>query len=317
MNFAVAGITLNPLIPFSWAIFVGLIFSMVGAAGGILAGVGHITVFGIADANMIKPMNQLLVIVSPLIAVPAYWRQQRVVFSLGLLLGLGSIFGSVFGSWYSKNYLPDMQQYQPLFGLLVLFISLRLFYETTQRFQERNKKVRESSRVFESKMRELRKKGKNGSAEEILKTRFSLRRLNILFLGQEFSCNPAWPVLAGFLIGVVSAALGVGGGFLLVPFMTSLLQLPMFIVAGTSALSVLIASITSVGNYLYLGVKVDWLLAFLELAGVIVGSLLGPWVSRYMKERWLRLILAAVLLYVGFGYTFGRWLKAWLEVSII
>ncbi|MBI4522694.1 MAG: sulfite exporter TauE/SafE family protein, partial [Deltaproteobacteria bacterium] len=76
MEFAVAGVTLNPFIPFLWALFVGLVFSMVGAAGGILAGVGHISLFGLADANMIKPMNQLLVIVSPLVAVPAYWRQQ-------------------------------------------------------------------------------------------------------------------------------------------------------------------------------------------------------------------------------------------------
>jgi uncharacterized membrane protein YfcA len=305
MNFVVADIVLNPLTPFFWAMFVGLIFSTVGAAGGILAGVGHITVFGMADANMIKPMNQLLVIVSPLIAVPAYWRQQRVVFSLGLLLGLGSIFGSVFGSWYSKNYLPDMRQYQLFFGFVVLFICLRLFYETTRRFQDRNKKVRESSKAFEDKLGELRRNGGNGPVAEILKTKFSLRRLNIFFLGQEFSCNVISPVLAGFLIAVISAALGVGGGFLLVPFMASWLQLPMFIVAGTSALSVLISSVTSVGNYLYMGVQVDWPLAFIELAGVVLGSMLGPWVSSYMKERWLRWTLGTVLLYIGFRYTFG------------
>jgi len=316
MTFAVAGISLNPLIPFFWALFVGLIFSMVGAAGGILAGVGHMTVFGITDANMIKPMNQLLVIVSPLIAVPAYWRQQRVVLSLGLLLGLGSIFGSVFGSWFSKNYLPEMRQYQPLFGLLVLFISLRLFYEASRGFRERNSRVRESSKIFESKIRELRGKMR-GSSEAILKTSLSLRKLRIVFLGQDFSFNSFWPVLTGFAVGVISSALGVGGGFLLVPYMASWLGLPMFIVAGTSALSVFVASVTSVGSYLYLGVKVDWTLALLELSGVIVGSLLGPWVSRYMKERFLRLLLAIVLLYIAIGYTFGRWVKAWFGISII
>ena len=148
MTFDAAGISLNPLIPFFWALFVGLVFSTVGAAGGILAAVGHITIFGITDANMIKPMNQLLVIVSPLIAIPAYWRQQRVVFNLGLLLGLGSIVGSLFGSWYSKNYLPGLRQYQMIFGLLVLFIALRLFYESTRIFLERNRKIRETSRLF-------------------------------------------------------------------------------------------------------------------------------------------------------------------------
>lgn len=317
MTFALAGVSLNPLVPFFWALFVGLVFSTVGAAGGILAGVGHITIFGIADANMVKPMNQLLVIVSPLIAIPAYWRQQRVVFSLGLLLGLGSIFGSIFGSWYSKNYLPTMYQYQPLFGLLVLFISLRLFYETTRRFQERNKKIRESSRAFEAKIRVLTGQRRNPSGDGMLETTCSLRKLKISFLGHEFSFNPAWPVLAGFVISVISSALGVGGGFLLVPYMASRLGLPMFIVAGTSALAVLVASVTSVGNYLYLGVKVDWPLALLCLVGVTLGSLLGPWVSRYMKESFLRLLLAVVLLYIAVGYTFGGWVKVWFGISII
>ncbi len=32
-----------------WGIWVGWIFSSVGAFGGIMAGVGHITVFGLAD----------------------------------------------------------------------------------------------------------------------------------------------------------------------------------------------------------------------------------------------------------------------------
>src|SRR3990172_3184335 len=196
MNFAVAGILLNPLLPFFWALFVGLVFSMVGAAGGILAGVGHITLFGIADANMIKPMNQLLVIVSALIAVPVYWRQQRVIFSLGFLLGLGSIIGSVFGSWYSKNYLPEMRQYQTIFGLLVLFISLRLFYETTRTFQEQNSRMREAAQLFERRIREL--KGRRDQPPgEILRARLSWQRLEVFFLGHEFSFNPVWPVVSG------------------------------------------------------------------------------------------------------------------------
>jgi len=316
MIFSVAGITLNPIVPFLWALFVGLVFSMVGAAGGILAGVGHITVFGIADANMIKPMNQLLVIVSPLIAVPNYWRQNRVVLSLAFLLGVGSVAGSLAGSWHSKNYLPELQQYGSLFGLLVLLVSLRLFYETTQRFRKSHSRVAEASQAFEVKTRELHKNNAT-TAQEILTTTLSWKKLSIRFLGQEFLCNPFLPVLAGLCVAYVSAALGVGGGFLLVPFMASWLQLPMFIVAGTSALAVLIASVTSVGNYLYLGSQIDWTLGAIELVGVVLGSLLGPLLSRHMKEQWLRTVLAAVLLYVGIGYTIGPWIKGWLGYSII
>jgi uncharacterized membrane protein YfcA len=239
-----------------------------------------------------------------------------VVLSLAFLLGVGSVAGSLAGSWHSKNYLPELQQYGPLFGLLVLLISLRLFYETTQRFRKSHSKVTEASKAFEIKTREL-DKNNCANTQEILRTTLSWKKLSIRFLGQEFHCNPFLPVFAGLCVAYLSAALGVGGGFLLVPFMASWLQLPMFIVAGTSALAVLIASVTSVGNYLYLGSQIDWTLAAIELVGVVLGSLLGPSLSRYMKEQWLRTVLAVVLLYVGTGYTIGPWIKSWLGISIL
>jgi hypothetical protein len=47
-----------------WAIWVGWIFSTVGAFGGIMAGVGHITIFGLADYAKSfgkgNPVNNLL-----------------------------------------------------------------------------------------------------------------------------------------------------------------------------------------------------------------------------------------------------------------
>ena len=41
------GPKLNPLIGLLWAVWVGWIFSTVGAFGGIMAGVGHMTVYGL------------------------------------------------------------------------------------------------------------------------------------------------------------------------------------------------------------------------------------------------------------------------------
>ena len=301
MTFETAGIIAPPWLPFLWALLVGLVFSMIGAAGGILAAVGHLTVLGMSDANTVKAMNQLLVIVSPLVAVPAYWRQERVVPSLALLLGGGSIFGAVAGSSYSTTNLATLAQYRPLFGLLTLFIGARLSYEATARFRTRHRKIRESSTAFEAAAGE-------GGRKRLLAVTWRFSGLTILFLGQEFTCRIVSPVVTGFLVGFLSAALGVGGGFLLVPYLASWLRLPMFLVAGTSALAVLVASLTSVTNYLYLGVRVDWPLAIVEVAGVVVGSLVGPWVSRYMREGWLRLILAAVLLSIGVSYAGGAWL---------
>jgi hypothetical protein len=53
------------------------------------------------------------------------------------------------------------------------------------------------------------------------------------------------PMLGGIFIAALASFLGIGGGFLFVPFLTSVAGLPMFLVAGTSALCVLVGMIVS------------------------------------------------------------------------
>ena len=61
-------------------------------------------------------------------------------------------------------------------------------------------------------------------------THWGISKIAFTFYGQEFSFNPLWPLLGGFVINGISAFIGVGGGFLYVPFLTSVAGLPMFIV---------------------------------------------------------------------------------------
>ena len=309
MTFPVADVTLSPLVPFAWAVFVGLVFSLVGAAGGILAAVGHMTVLGMSDANTVKPMNQLLVVVSPLVSVPAYWRQRRLVLTVAVLVGSGAVVGSLVGSWYSMRHLASMGAYRTAFGVLTLVIALRLFYETTARFRDRHTRLRETSKAFERTAGAAWAAGRGG-----ITTSWGFPTTNIVLAGHAFPCNVVGLVATGLLVAFVSSVLGVGGGFLLVPYLASWLGLPMFVVAGTSALAVLIASATSLGNYVYLGARVDWLLALVEVGGVVLGSLLGPLISRHMREQWLRLALAVVLLYIGTAYAISRGFGRWLGV---
>ena len=80
MYFEIAEITASLWLLLVWGILVGFVFSTVGAAGGILASVGMISVFGLQDPNLVKPMAQTLTLATPLIAVPLYRRsvQQSV-----------------------------------------------------------------------------------------------------------------------------------------------------------------------------------------------------------------------------------------------
>jgi hypothetical protein len=80
-----------------------------------------------------------------------------------------------------------------------------------------------------------------------------------------------------FFIAGLASFLGIGGGFLFVPFLTSIAGLPMFLVAGTSALTVLVGMIISIITYMGVkGVPVFWPLIGVELIGIFVGSMIGP-----------------------------------------
>ena len=149
---------------------------------------------------------------------------------------------------------------------------------------------------------ELVRNGGSPRSIGVLQRRYSLRQVHFEFGGEQFTFSPWSPFLTGIGIAVVSSALGVGGGFLLVPYMTILLRLPMFIVAGTAALAIAVSSVTSIANYMRLGIELDLPLLSLLLVGTVVGAWIGPLLSRHLYERWLQGILCLVLLLIGLRY---------------
>ena len=134
-------------------------------------------------------------------------------------------------------------------------------------------------------------------------TKWSIPRIHFTFFGVEFSFNPLWPVLGGIVIAAISSFIGVGGGFLYVPFLTSIVGLPMFIVAGTSALTVFISMVTSIASYIKIaGTPIDFLFIGAELIGIFMGSVVGPMTSKYIPDVWLKRLFVVLAFYVGLRY---------------
>lgn len=303
MHFPMAGVDASPIALILWGIFVGYVFTTVGAAGGILAGVGHMSIFGLKNANMVKPMNQVLTLVSPIVGTPLYLREKRIVVPTAIVLGLGGIIGALIGSYFSSDFLKEMKHFQPYFGFFTLAIALRLFYECSQKFVDSQKKVKQANKAFAEKVKELKAAGKMNEIKQIGVNFQQIGMQNTFtFAGQEFKYNAITPFLTGIVVAIISASLGVGGGFLLVPFMTSVMGFPMYIVAGTSVLSILVSSSTSILNYLSMGSKLDLTFLAFELIGVAIGTVIAAHLSKFINARKLKYFLAFVLLYVGLKY---------------
>lgn len=298
MTFEIANIIAPVWVPLLWGLFVGFVFSTVGAAGGILASFGLISVLGLQNANLVKPMAQALTLITPIIAVPIYFRQCRLVISLALILGAGGIIGAIIGSSLSVSHLSDMQLFKPVFGILVLVILVQITWQLIRPGQSVDQHAQRAALNFEL----IVDQGGAPCSIGVKQRSWSLSRINFSFAGEEFSYQPWLPFFSGMGIAVISSIFGVGGGFLLVPFMSIIMRLPMFIIAGTSALAIAFHSISSIANYMRLGVELDYPLLALLLTGTAIGSFVGPQLSKFLRESWLRTILCLVLLFISLWY---------------
>jgi len=298
MIFEIADVITPLWLVISWGVLIGLVFSTVGAAGGILASFGLITLMGVQNPNLVKPTAQALTLLTPLIALPVYYRQCRLVISLALLLGAGGIIGAIIGSSFSVKYLSNMDIFKPVFGFLVLLIAAQISWRVLHQNSKQPSVADRASHNFE----ELINLGRAACSIGVKNQHWSLRRFSFEFGSENFHFNPLMPFFTGLGIAVVSSALGVGGGFLLVPFMSSIMRLPMFIIAATAAMAIAMSSLTSIANYIRLGAVIDLpLLAFLSV-GVIAGSFAGPVISKYFRESWLRAALGVILFLIGLRY---------------
>jgi|YelNatPaOPRAMG01_1025707.scaffolds.fasta_scaffold00675_8 uncharacterized membrane protein YfcA len=301
-----------------WGAWVGWIFSSVGAFGGIMAGVGHISVFGLSDyassfkktspslgkllTDSIRTSNQYLVGLSALISSFTYWRMGRLVLPLGLCLAIGGIIAGYLVPLLTVGKM-DVSLYVGFFGIIVFAVAFVLFYETTEKGQASKKAAKAAAKAFEDAHIRKTSEVSDEHLKGVRVTHWGLSRIVFTFYGQEFSFNPLWPLLGGFVINGISALIGVGGGFLYVPFLTSVAGLPMFIVAGTSALAVLVGMIVNIFNMMVVrAVPVDFVLISTELIGIAIGSVLGPITSKKIPDIWLKRIFVVLAIYVGIGY---------------
>ena len=291
----------NPLIAFLWSVFAGFLMAMGAGGGGILAGIGHISILGIGDPNMIKVVNQILEFTSRLFSVPLYLQQKRLVWSLAFSFGIGAPLGAIAGSWISSVFLADMSTYRLVFGLLVLLVAGRTLYEAMVKPTQRGDRLQKAFDVSECVQRE-RADNPHAQPTAPRMSRFGLLRTHVRIGAESFEFNPLAAAAGGFAISFVGAMLGVGGGFLVTPFMASILLFPMFFVVGTALMALMIPLMASVFTYLLLSVNVDWVLVAIEVPGIVVGSIIGPMVNQRINERYLRLFVAFVLVCIGVYY---------------
>lgn len=113
------------------------------------------------------------------------------------------------------------------------------------------------------------------------------------------------PIVLGLIVGILSAILGVGGGFIIVPAMIYFLRMPTNVVIGTSLLQIVVVTAVTtifqaVGNY-----TVDIVLAAVLIVGGVIGAQFGVRLAARLRGEYLRLMLSILVLVVGLRLLWG------------
>ena len=278
----IAEVSVNILVLLGIGSLVGFLSGMFGVGGGFLI-TPLLFFIGVPSAVAVATgANQ--VVASSVSGVLAQLRRKAVDFRMGAVLTVGGFVGSAIGAvifdWMARRGQID------LFVQLsyVLFLGL----VGTMMLQE---SLRTMIRSRRAGVLQVRRAHVHSWVHRMpLKVKFRASGLYI-------SVIP--PLLVGAFVGLLSAIMGVGGGFIMVPAMIYLLGMPTKVVVGTSLFQIVFVTAFTTLVHALNHHSVDMLLALVLIVGGVIGAQFGVRFGVRLKAEQLRILLALLVLAVA------------------
>lgn len=121
------------------------------------------------------------------------------------------------------------------------------------------------------------------------------------------------PLVVGCLVGLLSAMMGVGGGFIMVPAMLYILGVGASVVVGTSLFQIVFVTAATTLLHATQSYTVDIVLAVLLLLGGVIGAQVGARAALRLPAEKLRLALALLVVAVAIRLAIGL---AWTPAEL-
>ena len=223
------------------------------------------------------------VLASSVSGVVAHWRRKNVDFKMGFFLLIGGIFGSTVGVNIFKLLRGFGQIDMVIQMLFLIFLGFIGF-----------------SMAFESAKTTITKYRTTSSIRTKLHQHSWIHGLpfKLRFHRSKLYISAIPPIIIGFFVGLLSAIMGVGGGFIMIPAMVYILGMSTNVVVGTSLFQIIFVTANSTFFQSYLNQTVDIVLAALMIIGGVIGAQIGASIGTKLKAEYLRGILAIIVLIV-------------------
>ena len=223
------------------------------------------------------------VLASSISGAIAHWRRRNVDIKMGSILLIGGVAGSTVGVNIFKILIGFGQIDLIIQLLFIFFLGLIGF-----------------SMLFESARTTIKKYRTTSTIRTKLHQHSWLHGLpfKMRFHRSKLYISTIPPILIGFVVGVLSAMMGVGGGFIVIPAMVYILGMSTNVVVGTSLFQIIFVTANSTFFQSYLNQTVDIVLASLMILGGVIGAQIGARLGTKFRAEYLRGALAFIVLMV-------------------
>jgi len=271
----------------------GYTMALVGQAAGIFALPYTTSVLQFSNAH-VTPSTLLLTFLNPIGALLGFRRTGQWNRDFALWLCAGGVVGGLIGPFMRARLLSDATAFRFALGLALAFVGAQLCHKALRGLAAREKAPGGAL---------------PGQASRITTLSDAGGRLTIGYRGEQWTLDQRVLFIVGAAVGVISSALGLGGAFLIVPFLVMVYRLPMYVVpAATIPYAIVLSATGLVGYCIALpltgaaAIQPEWAWGFFAAAGGFFGAWVAAKTQLYMPEPVLNAMLGTVTGAVGVLY---------------
>jgi uncharacterized protein len=284
----VAEMSLNVLVLLGMGFAIGVLSGMFGIGGGFI--LTPLLIFLGVPPGIAVGTGASQVIASSVSSALGHWQRGYIDFQMGYLLIGGGLFGAILGVkvLYVLKQLGQLELFVSLTYVILLGVIGALM------LLESVKTLRAAPMAAGGF---TRRGGQHTWIQRLpLKQRFPHSKLYI-------SAIP--PVAIGAFVGWLTAIMGVGGGFVMVPAMIYLLRMPTRVVIGTSTFQIVCITAFTTLLQAIQNHSVDVALSMPLIIGGVIGAQFGVGFAERLKAEQLRALLALLVLAVAVRMALG------------
>ena len=271
-------------------IWTGYTMAVVGEAAGIFALPYSMSILQFVNAS-VTPSTQVLTFLNPLGALLGFRRSGQWNLKFAAAVCVGGVVGGLIGPFLRSSLLAAADVFHFATGIALAIAGIHLCFAAFKKTARRPM----AADPYRQKV--------------TIGARVRGLRVLVSFGEQNWDLNMVALFGVGAGVGMFASALGVGGGFLLVPIFASLYGLPMYVLVAATIPFVIVLSATGLFTYNFIlpafgsaPIAPEWAWGFFAAAGGIFGSWSASKTQMYVPEHFLKLMLGGVTGIVGALY---------------